>query len=98
MKKIAMIVLFTAALGFSAAPAHAWSEFIIHLAKNACQGQSSYFKNGCYAYIEPRVEKASSPADALKWCKKTRCNQWFYNTAERQKCYDGCTYLYTFGN
>ncbi len=98
MKKIAMIVLFTAALGFFAAsPAYAWSNFIIHLADKACQGQSSGFKNGCYAYIEPRVEKASSPADALKWCKETRCNSW-YNSSNLQTCYDGCTYLYNFGN
>lgn len=101
VKKIAVIVLVTAALGFSAAPpAHAaWSSFIKHLSKNACQGKNSYFKNGCYAYIEPRVDKASKPDAALDWCKNTRCKCWFSNTSSGQKtCIEGCEYLYKMGD
>lgn len=99
MKKLAVILVFTLALGFSASPAFAWSNFIIHLAKYACQGQNASFKNGCYAYIEPRVERASRPADALKWCKENRCNNWYRgNTNGKNKCIEGCNYLYNMGN
>ncbi len=99
MKKLAIIVLVTAALGFSVAPpAHAWSDFIIHLASSACQGRNSNFKNGCYAYIEPRINKASSPSEALKWCQETRCTPWFTGQSDRKKqCYEGCDYLYKMG-
>ena len=99
MKKIAIIALVAAAFGFFAASqAHAaYSEFTKHLAKHACSGHNSYFLNGCYAYIEPRL-KAKSTSESLKWCKEKRCDSWFgYNSGKKQKCYDGCTYLYNFG-
>ncbi len=100
MKKIAMIVLVTAALGFSAAPpAHAWSNFIKHLTNGACQGQSSKFKNGCYSYIEYRVDKVSSPAKALEWAKSgSRCSSWYNKGSNDWKtCVEGATYLYNMG-
>ena len=102
MKKIATAILLAAALGFTTSPANAetWSQFVIHLAKYSCQGQSAKFQNGCYAYIEPRVYKASSPADALAWCKgNKRCGKWYTDgTPAKQLCDDGCTYLYNMGN
>ena len=101
MKKIAMIVLVTAALGFSTAPpAHAWSNFIIHLTDGACQGQSSKFKNGCYSYIEYRVYHASSPQQALEWAKSSkRCSSWNNKGSNEWKtCVKGATYLYDMGD
>ena len=97
MKKLAMIVLVITALGYTAAPpAHAWSEFTKHLASKSCSDKNTYFKNGCYAYIEPRL-KAKSTSEALKWCKENRCNSWFSYKSAREKCYQGCTYLYKMG-
>jgi hypothetical protein len=99
MKKIAIIVLVTVTLGFSAAPAYAWSQFIIHLAKTACQGKSASFKNGCYAYIEPRVNNAYKKEAALNYCKKTRCEKWYKPNGEGAKvCIEGCNYLYRMGD
>ena len=41
MKKIVIVVLFAAALGFSATPSHAWSEFVKELAGKACSHLNS---------------------------------------------------------
>ena len=94
MKKIAAIILVTMALGFSAPPAFAYSSLIYHLARYGCEGQSSYFKNGCYAYLEPRILDKKNPRDALKACKD-QCKDWFdYSDAAVNKCAEGGKYLY----
>lgn len=99
MKRIAIIIIFTAVLGLSVSPAYAWSNFIIHLAKTACQGKSSSFKNGCYAYIEPRVDNGYKKDAALTYCKETRCQSWYRsNNSGKDKCIQGCTYLYNMGD
>ena len=99
MKKIAIIVLTATALGFSAAPSYAWSNFVKELASKTCSHLNSNGKNGCYAYIEPRVQKGANPSGALQWCKETRCASWFSsNGTSRSQCEAACTYLYNMGN
>ncbi len=93
MKKLAMIVLVTAALGFTAAPAFAYNNLIYHLAKYGCEGLSSYHKNGCYAYLDPRILKKKDPQVAYDACKR-QCNDWFgYTENGKKKCYEGGKYL-----
>ena len=99
MKKTVMIVLVAAALGFTTAPpAHAWSNFIIHMAAKACNGKSATFKNGCYAYIEAGIDYAKSSSEAIEWCKETRCDQWFSSPSRESVCYSACEYLNEMDN
>ena len=94
MKKIGAIILFLAALGFVASPAFSYSSLIYHLARYGCEGQSSYFKNGCYAYLAPRIESGKNARDAYKACK-AQCADWFYySKAATDKCSEGGKYLY----
>ena len=92
MKKITAIILLSAALGFSASPAFAWNDLVYHLAKYGCDGQSSYVKNGCYAYLDPRILKKQDPGAALTACK-AQCNDWFSHSGGKNKCIDGCKFL-----
>lgn len=74
-------------------PARAWNNLVYHLAKYGCEGQSSYVKNGCYAYLDRRILRCNSPSDSLSACKK-QCDDWFDGGgANSKKCYGGCTFL-----
>ena len=100
MKKIAMTVLCIAALGFSAAPALA-NQYIDYLARTSCQesNSSKRFIDGCRAYIEHRIQNASSPEAALSVCKgATKCkSSGKEGSKDQQTCFDGCEYLYDMG-
>ena len=93
MKKIVAIILVVAASGIFVSSAFAYNSLVYHLAKYGCDGQSSYVKNGCYAYLDPRILEKKSPGGALDACKR-QCNDWFgYSDDAAKKCYVGCTFL-----
>jgi len=86
-------LIIAATLFAAPSRADAWDQFIIFLAKKSCDGQSSNFKNGCFAYLAPRVNQCKSESASLEACKK-QCDHWFrYNSSGKNKCYDGCNYV-----
>jgi len=86
-------LIIAATLFAAPSKANAWDQFIIFLAKTSCQGKSNHFKNGCFAYLDPRVNSSSSENESLERCK-TQCNSWYRNDASgKTKCHEGCQYL-----
>lgn len=74
-------------------PAFAWSNLVIFLAQQACSGQSSIYKNGCYAYLETRTLQSAAPDTALSQCN-TRCDFWYStNPANQSVCKQGCQFI-----
>lgn len=88
------IALSTMAITLAAPlPASAYSNLVKFLTIEACEGQSAAYKNGCYAYLEPRILSSLSPDSSLASCN-SRCNSWFStNPSNGSVCKQGCQFI-----